>query len=59
MLKNRYISLLKNFLWGKVGKYGIFFVTLQPISKKQIKKVRDYSWEVKNRFFGKYEYIHW
>ena len=25
MLKN----ILKNFLWGNVGKYQIFFVTLQ------------------------------
>ena len=25
---------LKNFLWGKVGKYQIFFVTLQRNSKK-------------------------
>ena len=26
---------LKNFLWGKVGKYQIFFVTLQRISEKR------------------------
>ena len=26
---------LKNFLWGKVGKYEIFFVTLQRISEKR------------------------
>ena len=30
MLKNA----LKNFLWGNVGKYQIFFVTLQPNSRK-------------------------
>ena len=30
MLKN----VLKNFLWGNVGKYQIFFVTLQPNSRK-------------------------
>jgi hypothetical protein len=32
---------LKNFLWGKVGKYEIFFVTLQRISEKdRLKAVR-------------------
>ena len=32
MLKN----ILKNFLWGNVGKYQIFFVTLQPNSEKSV-----------------------
>ena len=25
-------NILKHFLWGKVGKYQIFFVTLQSLS---------------------------
>ena len=25
--------MFKNFLWGKVGKYQIFFVPLQPKTK--------------------------
>ena len=37
MLKNA----LKNFLWGNVGKYQIFFVTLQPnLKKDRLKAVR-------------------
>ena len=31
MLKN----ILKHFLWGKVGKYEIFFVTLQQNLKNK------------------------
>ncbi len=27
-------NILKHFLWGKVGKYEIFFVTLQRILRK-------------------------
>ena len=37
MLKNA----LKNFLWGNMGKYQIFFVTLQPNSEKdRFKEIR-------------------
>ena len=37
MLKNA----LKNFLWGNVGKYQIFFVTLQRnLKKDRLKAVR-------------------
>ena len=32
-VENSLISVLKNFLWGKVGKYQFFFVPLQPKTK--------------------------
>lgn len=32
IVNNLLITILKNFLWGKVGKYQIFFVTLHPNS---------------------------
>ena len=33
IVNNLLITILKNFLWGKVGKYQKFFVTLHPISE--------------------------
>ena len=47
MLKNA----LKNFLWGNVGKYQIFFVTLQPNSEKdRLKAVGSWTTTLLDRF---------
>ncbi len=59
-------NILKHFLWGKVGKYQIFFVTLQRNSEKdRLKAVRSWITTLLARLrlleikIENYEHVYW